>query len=293
MRSSFESLIAFHYVVLTGSFSTAARKLNKSQSTISSLIANLEADTGTRVFDRNAKGVSLTKEGARLLPYVKDVLLATENLENVSKRLTETTETLLTIVLSDLYYIPNHNQILKQFEQLFPDVVLEVLVAEEEDVLHLILNNRATFGIIKSQNNYPHEIQSCKLSAETELGIFVNQQHPLLQNEYSHISQLKGYREIKFGPKILQKNIDSTNKIWSSSSYAIIIDLVELGFGWSILPTNFIELYGSRQIHQLNVKSWPQTQMLDLIWSSVNPLGLVAKWALEQFLENEYLKPPI
>ncbi|OEC91457.1 LysR family transcriptional regulator [Acinetobacter sp. YK3] len=288
MRYSFESLIAFHQVVLTGSFSTAARKLHKSQSTISSLIANLEADSGIRIFERNAKGVSLTKEGAKLLPYVKDVLSAAENLENISSRLMEKTESSITIVLTDLYYIPNHNHILKEFEQLFPDVILECLVAEEEDVLHLILNNRASIGIIRSQTNYPDEIHSCRLSAEAELGIFVSQQHPLLQNKYTHLAQLKNYREIKYGPKILQKNIEQSNKVWSSSSYAFLIDMVELGFGWAILPTNFVELYGSKQIRQLKVNGWPQAHKLDLIWSKVNPLGVVGKWALEQLLYHEY-----
>lgn len=44
MRYSPEALTAFVETVAAGSFSAAARRLRKSQSTVSTSIANLEAD---------------------------------------------------------------------------------------------------------------------------------------------------------------------------------------------------------------------------------------------------------
>ncbi|HCU2193477.1 TPA: LysR family transcriptional regulator, partial [Klebsiella variicola] len=52
MRYSPEALTAFVEAVDCGSFSAAARRLRKSQSTISTAIANLEADLGVTLFDR-------------------------------------------------------------------------------------------------------------------------------------------------------------------------------------------------------------------------------------------------
>lgn len=52
MRYSPEALTAFVETVAAGSFSAAARRLRKSQSTISTSIANLEADLGFDLFDR-------------------------------------------------------------------------------------------------------------------------------------------------------------------------------------------------------------------------------------------------
>ncbi|HBX1524924.1 TPA: LysR family transcriptional regulator, partial [Klebsiella pneumoniae] len=52
MRYSPEALTAFVEAVDSGSFSAAARRLRKSQSTISTAIANLEADLGVILFDR-------------------------------------------------------------------------------------------------------------------------------------------------------------------------------------------------------------------------------------------------
>ena len=52
MRYSPEARTAFVETVAAGSFSAAARRLRKSHSTISTSMANLEADLGFDLFDR-------------------------------------------------------------------------------------------------------------------------------------------------------------------------------------------------------------------------------------------------
>ena len=67
MRYSPEALTAFVETVATGSFSAAARRLRKSQSTISTAIAHLEADLGFALFDRSARQPVLTSQGKQVL----------------------------------------------------------------------------------------------------------------------------------------------------------------------------------------------------------------------------------
>lgn len=61
-----DSLRAFDAAARTGSLSAAATDLNLTHGAISRQIAKLEAWLGFRVFDRQARGVSLTIEGNRL-----------------------------------------------------------------------------------------------------------------------------------------------------------------------------------------------------------------------------------
>lgn len=61
-----ETLRAFDAAARTGSFSAAAEKLNLTHGAISRQIAKLESWLGLKVFERNARGVSLTIEGNRL-----------------------------------------------------------------------------------------------------------------------------------------------------------------------------------------------------------------------------------
>lgn len=61
-----ETLRAFDAAARTGSFSAAADKLNITHGAVSRQIAKLEDWLGLKVFDRGARGVSLTIEGNRL-----------------------------------------------------------------------------------------------------------------------------------------------------------------------------------------------------------------------------------
>jgi LysR family transcriptional regulator, glycine cleavage system transcriptional activator len=61
-----DTLHAFEVAARTGSFSAAAERLNLTHGAISRQIAKLEAWLGFKVFERGARGVSLTVEGNRL-----------------------------------------------------------------------------------------------------------------------------------------------------------------------------------------------------------------------------------
>ena len=61
-----ETLRGFEAAARTGSFSAAAERLNITHGAISRQIAKLEAWLGLKLFERGARGVSLTLEGQRL-----------------------------------------------------------------------------------------------------------------------------------------------------------------------------------------------------------------------------------
>jgi len=67
-------LEVFRTVAHLGSITAAARRLRFTQSAVSRQIGALEAELGSRVFDRLPRGVALTAEGRALLPYASQVL---------------------------------------------------------------------------------------------------------------------------------------------------------------------------------------------------------------------------
>lgn len=66
MTFNLRQLQAFVAVFEEGSFNKAARRENATQSGLSTLVGNLEARIGLRVFDRTTKGVVPTQAGERL-----------------------------------------------------------------------------------------------------------------------------------------------------------------------------------------------------------------------------------
>ncbi len=62
-------LKVFEAVARLGGMSRAASELNTVQSNVTARVRQLEQDLGTTLFERHARGVSLTPAGQRLLPY--------------------------------------------------------------------------------------------------------------------------------------------------------------------------------------------------------------------------------
>ena len=87
MNFSLEQLQAFVVTVETGSFSGAARRLGKSQSSISAAIANLEVDLGNKLFSRDSRKPKLTAEGLRLLDEAYLILERCEHMFVVASNL--------------------------------------------------------------------------------------------------------------------------------------------------------------------------------------------------------------
>src|SRR5690348_601007 len=61
-----------------GSFTGAAATLAYTQSAVSRQISTLEADVGSVLFDRQARGVRLTEAGQRLLTHATAILARVE-----------------------------------------------------------------------------------------------------------------------------------------------------------------------------------------------------------------------
>ncbi len=64
----------FLAVVETGSFTKAAKRVFVTQPTLSAGIKKLEADLGSKLFDRTSKRVFLTESGTRFVPHAKSIL---------------------------------------------------------------------------------------------------------------------------------------------------------------------------------------------------------------------------
>jgi DNA-binding transcriptional LysR family regulator len=79
MSITLDELRVFAVAARTGSLGAAARSLALSQPTVSERIARLEAKLGTRLLVRGPRGVQLSPDGTRLLPYaIRCVELADE-----------------------------------------------------------------------------------------------------------------------------------------------------------------------------------------------------------------------
>ncbi|EJG3351461.1 5-dehydro-4-deoxy-D-glucuronate isomerase [Salmonella enterica] len=196
MRYSPEALMAFVETVSCGSFSAAARRLRKSQSTISTAIAHLEADLGFSLFDRSSRQPVLTEEGKRVLSYVQAILSASDRLDEVALTLSGETEARLTFVLSDTLHPDSLEELMAQFDRQFPHTEFECLIGENDDVIDLLQKGRAQIGLIEARDDYPTDIGATRLPVQSWMGVYVATTHPLASQTNLQWEQLHTWREL-------------------------------------------------------------------------------------------------
>lgn len=236
MRYSTEALTAFVETVAAGSFSAAARRLRKSQSTVSTSIANLEADLGFELFDRSARQPVLTAQGEQVLGYVQAILAASTRLDELAVSLTAQTEARLTFVLSDTLNPDVLEEMMKQFDARFPHTEFECLIGEEEDVIDLLQKERAQIGLTEARDGYPTDIGAIRLPMQTRMAIYVATTHPLAGQDDVQRDELHGWRELRLSTYLEREAEIARGPVWSAPNYLLLLSMAVQGFGWCVLP---------------------------------------------------------
>lgn len=291
MNLSAEALQAFTQAAACGSLSAAARRLGKSQSTVSEAVARLEVDLGVELFLRGPRRLELTEAGASLLSHAEAVLAANDRLARHAACLAQGQEARLTLALSDAYQPRQYEARLLELDQRYPDLEFECLIAEHADVLDLIRQGRAQLGLLAAQPSYPPDIAHARVVSNAEFGLFVAHDHPLASLAQVGSADLAQWRALRLSSvaaselpaeQLPGSDVRSGGRCWSAPDYLLLLDMARLGFGWAALPRQLVDGYGSRRLKELAVEGWPKRVAVDTVWSRQRELGPVAAWLLDR-----------
>lgn len=287
MRHSLETLFMFVEAATLGSFSAAARKLGKQQSTVSEAIANLEIDLGLTLFDRSTRRPGLTPQGRAMLVHAQQVIEASDRLERSAHRLADGLEPQLTLVLSDTYQSDRFEEILTSFEQRYPELELECMIAERNDVVALVQEGRAHLGLVAAQADYPPDIGFESVPDSSAIGLYVGKQHPLAKARHITTEMLHNARELRistYGEDSANAAQRRRGQSWTASSYLLLLEMTELGFGWAELPYWLAKRFAADRLLELQVRGWPKSIQVDAVWSRHRGLGPAGSWLLDTLM---------
>jgi len=283
--ASHEVLLAFVEAATQGSFSAAGRKLGKSQSTISAAIASLEIDLNLVLFDRSSRKPSLTPAGHVMLQRAEDILAANSRLAMTASQLSQGVEAKLTVAISDTYQSNRFEAALSAFEQRYPDLELECLIAECDDLVALVQRGRAHVAFAEMQEVYPPDLVSATVDERTEIALFVAQGHPLAQAAHIDKEVLQQHRELRLATIVNPYETRAQGRVWSAPSYLMLLEMAELGFGWAPLPRWLVGRFGTGVLQELKVRGWPKPVFVDALWSRLHPPGPAGSWLLGKMLD--------
>ena len=249
MALDWDKLRVFHAAAQAGSFTHAAETLRLSQSAISRQVSALEHDVGVPLFNRHARGLVLTEQGEMLYRTTHDVMV---KLEAIKSRLTEAKDQpsgVLRVTTTVGLGTGWLTERLPEFIELFPDIQLQLVLANEE--LDLTMR-QADCAIRLRQPQQPDLIQRRLFTVHFHL--FAS---PAYINRYgkpNSISELKEHRMVTFGlpvPAHLSElnwleTLDDTDSPRRAPSLQIndissIKRAVEGGAGIAMLPDYMVD----------------------------------------------------
>ncbi|MGE8353561.1 MAG: LysR family transcriptional regulator [Pseudomonas protegens] len=291
MRFSLEQLQMFVQAAQTGSFSAAARKLGKTQSTVSVAIANLEADLGVELFDRSSRSPVLTASGKKMLLQAEAVLERCLTLQANADGLSQVLEPQLSIVIETPYgpLMPA----LREFEQAFPYVDLLIRHPLSGDASELVARGDAVLGIAFSQPGYPQELEFQQMGKLIMLHV-CHPDHPLARLDNVTFDDLHVHRRLAFSAhadKLPSSEYLRCSQLWQAENYLALLEMVRAGLGWATLPRQLIQReLAQSELVELQLGAYPHTDWLvgvDLLWARQRVMGKAERWLKERLLRHK------
>lgn len=295
MRASFEQLEAFVTTHREGSFSAAARKCNKAQSVMSTLVANLEVDLDVELFDRSRRYPTLTKAGEALISHAEILLERRSRFLAIADALSMALEDRITLAMAPHIKLANLGEIIRTFNVEFPSVDVEIQSFTAGEIQRLIIEGAVDLGVILEPEGIPQALDFRSLGTLRLVCV----SHP-----ESSLAQMPSvsWEELRLHRQILLKEADSPNSailkasssIWQVSSATEATDLVQADLGWSALPMHAVDVFvqtGALKILPLQFETKPYAERaVDMVWSFEKPMGQAAAKLLELLAENAIIQ---
>jgi DNA-binding transcriptional LysR family regulator len=291
MDFSFDQLQMFTQIVQCGSFSAAARKLGKTQSTVSAAIANLEIDLDVQLFDRSNRNPVLTEAGRRLLIEAEAVLERCHRLEAHAGSLSAGNPPSLTLAVTVPY--ATVMPVLKAFEAEFPYIDLSLRNPVYGDVRELLLKGEAALGVAFATPSYPAELEFLQLGKLIMVHVACPE-HPLAKLAEVCFDELRAERHLNFSAhasKLPTSEYLQATRTWEAENYQALLEMTKAGLGWATLPRKLIQRELEQgELVELQLAAYPHTDWLvgvDLIWHRRHHASPAEHWLRRCFQQHK------
>ena len=236
---------AFIAVAETMSVTKAAKKLFLTQPAISRRISQLEEQLGVELFDRVNKKMFLTVPGNELLPRCQQIMSDINFAALEASRLGSRVMGSLTIGMSHHVSLYRAPQNLKRYQDVYPEVELQLQFLNSEDAIDLVERGRLELAMVTIPNKPNANLDFIPVWRD-ELYIAVPN-----TKEYKNISLEQLSNKPVILPQITsttRKNIDRVFKncnlsyahVTETSNFEVIAKMIEIGLGWSVLPAHMM-----------------------------------------------------
>jgi DNA-binding transcriptional LysR family regulator len=235
------------------SFTRAAVRCHIAQSALSYQIARLEAELGTKLFERTSRSVSLTDAGAALLPYARQVQKDMAEARNAVDALTGLARGQLLLGMTQTAgRALNLITVLGDYHRRFPEIKLSAMTGPDYELVEAVRSGRLDLAVAAlGTKALPDDVAFRPVGPGEPLVAVVSVEHRLATRKRVGLRELADNSTfVEFVPDTaLRVQVDAafaTSGITRTSSFEVgqISDMVRFaanGLGTAIVPRAFTQ----------------------------------------------------
>lgn len=285
MNINQDQLIIFITVMEMGSFSAAARKLNKVPSAVSMSIANLEIDLDLNLFERVGREPIPTPQAQILYEKSKQLLIEMKQWKQHAFALSSGLESHLNIVVVSELLHTRWTDYIVLLEQQFPELQINIFSAPQEDALQLLMTQAADLAFMFEREQLQSSEQFVELKREVLVPVAAKHTAlaALSQVSFEQIAQSRqivvASRDQQIKPELL-----FSKQYWRTDNHHSACSMIKQGLGWGVLPLEMLNEHPELQ-HELKILQLldftPKFEyFVDLVWSREHQLGAAAHFLI-------------
>ncbi|MBC6976095.1 LysR family transcriptional regulator [Bacillus sp. Xin] len=248
----------FKHVAELQSISRAAEKLGYVQPNISQRIKTLEDKLGVKLFKRNNRGVTLTKEGEMLLDYTNQIMFLMS--EAKSKINPEKWRDSLTIGASQTISAVKVPQLFSSFLATYQNIDLKIKTNNNVKLQEMLLYGELD-GIFL--NGIYNESQFETVYSYFENMILISSKYTLLENQTLLVNSDSNCIYRKTLLDYCHRNSFDQTTILEFDSLESIMQAAHSGLGITIVPANVA--YSRTKPEAIQYEELPETVKIDFV----------------------------
>jgi DNA-binding transcriptional LysR family regulator len=270
-----------------GSFSAAARKLERVQSAISQAIQTMEATLGVALFDRSAKTPVLTDAGEAIVADCRSLVVQAKAIRMRAQSIAEGVEPELTLSVDAVFPMPVLREGLWALRDAFPGLPATVFTEELGGAVETLRAGRARMAICPLPGG-PAPDLSAEFLVSVRFAPVVAASHPLAQTpEPLRIEDLEPHTQLVLTgrteyAKALRGGIVS-RQLWRFVDLNTRLDFLLAGFGWCNMPLHMVEPHiASGKLKRLRLIGEPAVDFhVFVVAERGRQLGRAGRWLVE------------
>jgi DNA-binding transcriptional LysR family regulator len=278
----------FAAVVDEGSFSAAARRLNRAQSAVTYAIQKLEEQTGAELFDRSAYRPALSEAGRALLPRVRRILTEVADFRVQARGIAGGLEPELALVVDSMFPMRTLLCVLHDFQAAFPSVQTRLYVENLGAAVTAVVDGLADIGLITAVAS-SSELRTRSV-AEIELAPVAAPDHPLATlGRRLEPADVRDHTQL-----VLTDRSELTAgrdhgvlavRTWRLADLGAKHAMLLAGLGWGGMPLHMVEddLTAGRLVRLTfaDARDFPTLEMLVAVRAD-KALGPAGRWMAER-----------